>query len=205
MNVLEMAEQTRRRFYKVQGRFDADKASLVSVKEEIDNLDKSIRVRTKAQTTLSHLMDKMVTKDMKEMDRLVTYGLKTVFPDRNIEFRSALKDSGKRVTIELKTLDNGTEIDDDAKGSVTVVESFILRVLCILKLNKPRLLLLDETFSAVDSEYINNVGTLISQLAKKLGIDVLLVTHNPGVTDANVLWATLNGRNELVLSERKNA
>jgi hypothetical protein len=199
---MSMSNEVRSRFLEIKGRRDSDLRRLESLSSEIDSIDEGIHTKNKALATLAHIMDKKVAKDMAEMDQLVTYGLKTVFPDRDIAFRSYIKDTGKSLSIELSTLDNGEEIDDDAKGSVSVVESFILRVLCILKLKKPRVLLLDETFAAVGKEYINNVGALVSELAKKLKIDVLLVTHNPGVSDANVFRASLvNG--ELVLKEEK--
>ena len=38
-------------------------------------------------------------------------------------------------------------------------------------------MLLDETFAAVGEEYIANTSNLIKELSKKLGLDVLLVTH----------------------------
>ena len=40
-----------------------------------------------------------------------------------------------------------------------------------------KLLLLDESFAAVGEEYIANTYRLISELAKKLNLDILLVTQ----------------------------
>jgi ABC-type lipoprotein export system ATPase subunit len=49
----------------------------------------------------------------------------------------------------------------------------------MLKMNLARFMLLDETFAAVGAEYIPSTSRLISEISKKLGMDVLLVTHQP--------------------------
>ena len=144
-----------------------------------------------AKKILSFLMERMTQKDMAEMDNLVTYGLRAVFKDRDITFKSNLKDSGKKFTISLDTFDGGQEVAGDAFGSVAVIESFLLRLLTITKLKKPHIIILDETFSSVDQNRINHVGPLISELCKRMGFDVLLVTHNPGASDHKVLQAEL--------------
>jgi len=146
---------------------------------------------TKVHKVLSHLMDNMATKDMQEMDRLVTFGLNTVFGGLGLEFKTEVKDSGKKLSISMTTLKEGEEVADDAKGSITVVQSLLLRMMCILKLNKPKIMLLDETFGAIDQTYINDLGPLISDLCSKMGFDVILVTHNPGAADTQVLWVDL--------------
>jgi hypothetical protein len=136
-------------------------------------------VLQKTEKVLKHLVERLAKKDLSKMDDLVTYGLNTVFPGRDIKFKTELVERGNKIKINLKTLYNGSLVDPDNKSSITVVESFLLRILCIAKLKKAPLLLMDETFSAVGSEYIENISKLISKLAKKLNIDILLVTHNP--------------------------
>ena len=197
---MSSVQDLRDRFLLFKGRYESELARHSDLQKTIDSLDEGIRIKNNAQATLSHLIDQMITKDMEDMDRLVNFGLRTVFPDRDIKFKSYIKDTGKTISIELKTLDKGREIHSDDRGSVSVVESFVLRMLCVMKLKKPKLILLDETFSAVGDQYINNVGILISHMAKKLGIDVLLVTHNPGASDARALRATLEN-DELKLTE----
>jgi ABC-type lipoprotein export system ATPase subunit len=64
-------------------------------------------------------------------------------------------------------------------GSVAVIESFFLRIICMLKLKLARFMLLDETFASVGSDYIHNTSKVIKELSNKLGLDILLVTHQP--------------------------
>lgn len=145
----------------------------------VSELEEEGLILQKTEKVLKHLVEKLAKKDLNKMDQLVTYGLNTVFPGRDIKFETELVEHGNKIKINLKTLYNGSLVEPDNKSSISVVESFLLRILCIAKLKKAPLLLMDETFAAVGSEYIENISKLISELAKKLKIDILLVTHNP--------------------------
>lgn len=149
---------------------------VTKLREEKDILDKVEKV-------IKFLMDKLVQKDLTKLDALITYGLKTVYSDRDLIFKSEIMERGKKMWIDLQTIYNGQKIDQRSKSSVHVIESFLLRLLCIIKLKRARLLLHDETFSAVDPGYIENLSLLILQLCKKLDLDVFLVTHNVGFID----------------------
>jgi len=146
---------------------------------QLEGIEEENTILAKTEKVLKHLVDKLAKKDLSKMDKLVTYGLNTVFPGRDIKFETELVERGNKIKINLRTLYNGSYVDPDNKSSITVVESFLLRVLCIAKLKKAPLLLMDETFAAVGDIYIENLSNLISELAKKLKIDILLVTHNP--------------------------
>ena len=150
--------------------------SIAILKKDADILEKTEKV-------LKYLTDKLVKNDLSKMDNLITYGLRTVYPDKNIQFRSEVQERGKKMWIDLQTINNGNVTDPDAKSSVHVVESFLLRILCIIKMKRARLLLLDETFKAVDSDYVENFYQLVAELCKKLNMDVLLVTHFPGCSE----------------------
>ena len=147
-----------------------------SLREEKDILDKTEKV-------IKFLMDKLVQKDLSKMDALISYGLKSVYSDRDIMFKSEIIEYGKKIWIDLQTISDGKKVDPQSQSSVHVIESFLLRLLCILKLNRSKLLLLDETFSAVDTGYIENFSQLIVQLCNKLGMDIFLVTHQVGFID----------------------
>jgi DNA repair exonuclease SbcCD ATPase subunit len=151
-------------------------AEVESLREEKDILDRVEKV-------LKFLMESLVQKDLTKMDALVSYGLKSVYSDRDIVFKSEIVEYGKKIWIDLQTISDGKKVDPHSQSSVHVIESFLLRLLCILKTNRAKLLLLDETFSAVDTGYIENFSQLIVQLCNKLGMDIFLVTHQVGFID----------------------
>jgi len=203
LSVLDSFDELDRRVSFMSGTYSAKEEYLGAVSKDVADLALEEQILTNVQKTIAHLMDNLVKKDMNKMDKLINYGLDLVFPDRDISFKSDLKDTGKKFYIDLNTIDNGKQLTGESYGSVSVLQSYLLRMLCILKLKKAKLLLMDETFAAVGNDYINNVGSLIGELAEKLGIDVLLVTHNPGAASATMFNANLTKKDGLVLTKSK--
>lgn len=163
-----------------EGVYKTKTVSYEVLKKEVEDLDKDRDLLTKTGKLINFLIDKLAKQDLSKMDQIITYGLSTVFPKRNLEFKSSLEERGKKLWINLDTYYDGNLVDPDNKSSVSVIESFLLRILCIIKLKKANILLLDETFAAVGAENIDDTSSLLSEMSKKLGLDILLVTHNPG-------------------------
>lgn len=163
---------------------------------QVKELEKEEAILQKTEQVLKHLVDKLVQKDLAKMDKLITYGLNTVFPGKNLRFESHVDEHRGKIRIQLRTIYNGEVVDSSSLSSISVIESFLLRILCIIKLKKAPLLLMDETFPAIDSGYIENVSKLIAQLSDKLQLDVLAVTHNPGLSES--------AKNSFRLASKKN-
>lgn len=171
--------ELQRKADRIDGYYKALKKQESDFLTEISTLKKEVEILTKTSSVLKHLLDVMVKDEITKMADLITYGLKSIFEDQSLTFVPKIIKKNEKIHIELKTENNGIEGDFESfGGSVAVIESFLIRILCILKKKLARLLLLDETFAAVGEEYIANTSKLISQLSHKLGIDTLLVTHN---------------------------
>lgn len=173
--------------------------------ETVDSLKKDIDRDMKASTVLKHLLDIMVKDEVARTAGLITYGLKTIFEDQNLTFTPEITKKNEKIYIELKTNDNGIEGGYKSfGGSVAVIESFLLRVLCLLKKKYAKFMILDETFSAVGVEYIANTGKLISELSKKIGLDVLLVTHQKEFQhSADHVYRVKESKNGLIMEKIK--
>lgn len=168
----------RRKTDQIDGFYQALKKQKKEMDTTIINLKKEIDILTKVSAVFKHLLDVMVKTEIDKMSALITYGLKTIFDDQDITFSPVITKKNNKIYIELNTVIDGVEVDYESfGGSVATIESFLLRILCIIKNKQARLLLLDETFSAVGDLYIPNASRLVSELSKKLGLDVLLVTH----------------------------
>lgn len=151
----------------------------------------------RAHTVLSMLMEKRSKKNTGEMDKLVNFGLRTVFSDRDITMKTELSDTGKRVLFKMSTYSGDNKALMDDHGSVSVIQSLLLRVLCIIKLKLPRVLFLDETLAAIDATYINDAATLLTELAQRLNFDICIATHNPGNVKARVYRGNLHHKRGL--------
>lgn len=176
-------DTTKARLQYLDGVFQNKKAVKDKLQITVRDLEKREILLVKTEKVLKFLIDKLVKEDLSKMDMLVTYGLNTVFPDKNLAFKSSVEERGSKIKINLQTIFNGEIVDPSSMSSITVIESLLLRMICIIKMKKARLLLMDETFDAVDSEYIENVGKLMDHLSKKLKLDALLVTHSLGFSD----------------------
>ena len=163
---------------RVDGFYKALLKQKSDIEEEKKGLLEECEILSKTSIVLKHLLDTMVKDDVSRMAGLLTYGLKTVFDDQNLSFSPVMTKKNEKIWIELKTENDGVEGEFESfGGSVAVIESFLLRVICMLKLKLAKLMLLDETFAPVGDDYIPNTSRLVSELSKKLGLDILLVTH----------------------------
>lgn len=171
-----------RRIDQIDGYYKALKNRENSLTISIESMKKEIEILTKTSIVLKHLLDVMVKDEINRMSGLITYGLKTVFNDQILTFVPEITKKNEKIHIELKTIakKDGKEIIGDYKsfgGSVSAVESLLLRILCMLKKKYARFIVLDETFAPIGPEYIGNTYKLVSELCKKLNMDVLLVTQ----------------------------
>lgn len=174
------AQELRTRYDKLDGFYEALKARRESLDREVAMLKEENDLLIKSSAVLKHLLDVMVKDEITKMAGLMTYGLKTVFDDQDLSFVPVMTKKANRLYIDLNTHNGGVEGGFGSfGGSVAVVESFLLRILCMLKMNLARFMRLDETFASVGAEYIPNTSRLINEISKKLGMDALLVTHQP--------------------------
>lgn len=175
------ALELQRRTDVIDGYYKALKKRKQELLLEIEGLKTEIDILTKTSVLLKHLLDTMVKEEMSKMAGLITYGLKTIFDDQNLIFSPEITKKNDKINIDLNTINVNKGFTGDFEsfgGSVSVIESFLLRILCMLKKGYARLMILDETFAAVGEEYLSNTCKLISELSKKLNMDILLVTHH---------------------------
>jgi ABC-type thiamine transport system ATPase subunit len=69
-------------------------------------------------------------------------------------------------------------------GAVTTVQSVLLRIIVLLKRGLRPILIMDESLPAFDSTYVDNMGLFLKTICARLGIDILLVSHNPAMVEA---------------------
>lgn len=173
-------QELRTRYDKLDGFYEALKSRKKALEDETSMLKEEIDLLSKASIVLKHLLDIMAKDEINRMAGLMTYGLKMIFDDQRLVFMPVMSKKGDKLHIELNTQSNGIESSFGSfGGSVAVVESFLLRILCMLKMNLARFMLLDETFASVGSEYIASTSRLVNELSGKLNMDILLVTHQP--------------------------
>lgn len=140
---------------------------------------------------LRTMIDTEVTVGVKAVESLLSEGLQAVFDDQELSVRADVDVSYGKVSVDFITVQkhpDGTVTEglsrDAYGGAVTTVQSVLLRVIVTLRRGMRPVLFLDETLPAFDANYVTNMGTFLRTLCKRLGYDMLLVSHNPAMIDA---------------------
>ena len=117
--------------------------------------------------------------------------LQAIFDDLDLSVRSEIDIQRGKVAVDLITVQkqaDGTITEgastDVYGGSVATVQSVLLRIVVLNRRGLRPLLLLDESLAAVSEHYVPRVGQFLSVLSKRMGLDVLAVSHNPSLVEA---------------------
>jgi hypothetical protein len=142
-----------------------------------------IRIQTlvKVEELYKHLLDKYVNQYAESFSSIVTEGLENIFFDQDISFNVVVGQKGGKVWLDFETHQNGVKGPalEAFGGGVACVESFLLRLLVLLKTGLAKYLILDESFAALSVEYVEDAGRFIRKMCEDLDVHILLVTHNP--------------------------
>jgi hypothetical protein len=196
------------RIDKIDGFYQSLKNNEKKLTEEIETLRTEIDVLSKVSQVFKILLDKMVRDEIGKMAGLVTYGLKAAFEDQDLSFKPVIEKKNDRIYITLKTVNKDHECEFGSfGGSVAVIESFLLRIVCMIKLNLARVMLLDETFGAIGEEgtdYIYSTSRFVKELCQKLNLDVLLVTQHAGFgTFADRVYKLKDSPHGVIIEQEK--
>ncbi len=156
---------------------------------EVKQLTRKVESLALVAELFRRLMDILVDKQVKSVEKVATKGLQTIFPDLNLSLESEVGPKYNKISVEFflrrgagPTSHRGRPLRAFGGGPASVI-SLILRVLTIKKLGLYPFLLLDESLGAVSDEYIDLTSLFLKSLSAKTGIDILLVTHKPAFAE----------------------
>lgn len=161
------------------GRMQTQQEAVEEIRRAVSALEQQVTLLTYTGTALQQLLKVVSVESLESVEKLVTYGLRTIFADQALTFRIEVTTKRGLQWYEPKILQGSVEapiLDAFGGGPATVV-AFLLRVLVCRRLGLAPVILLDEAFSMVSREYQSNVARLLRELADKLGLVILLVTH----------------------------
>jgi DNA repair exonuclease SbcCD ATPase subunit len=192
--VADLTEQVRglrATLSRVQGRRDACVRRLADAEKEVLRLVGEEDVLDRVCNLFRVLIDREVVDNAQTAERLLSEGLRTIFDDLNLSVRTEVDVQRGKVSVDLYTVQtqpNGVTTEaastDAFGGSVSVIQSILLRVVVVMRRGLRPLLLLDESLAAVAEQYVPRVGLFLSELATRMGLDILVVTHNTTLVEA---------------------
>lgn len=176
---------------KAIGLRDAVERQVAENERQIKELENEEELLELVASLIRQLIDAEVTDGVKAVEKLQSEGLAEVFYDQNLAVRAEVEESRGKVSVTLLTtteLKNGAVVegvaDQSFGGSVLTMQSILMRITVIFRRGLRPLLLLDETLVAVADQYIDRATKFLYTLSKRLGIDILLITHDDAIVSA---------------------
>ena len=154
----------------------------------LDDLQRSVSILDEAKTVIREIGAECQESAQRQIDNVVTRCLQAVFGEN--AYRFCLRFETKRGQTEASAVlldENNNELSptDAVGGGVLDVVAFALRLAC-LALMRPRpsqVLILDEPFRFLSTQYRENTKELLTELAQELQIQMIMVTHIPEFMD----------------------
>ena len=120
---------------------------------------------------------------IEKIERLVSLGLWAVF-EEDMAFIIRMQSKADQMNASFRLRDSTgleTDIMTAKGGGVAVLVGVLLQIvmLALMRSRLAQVLFLDESFSHVSDEYIPKVAALMHTMATKLGLQIVLVTHQP--------------------------
>lgn len=161
-----------------------------ALEREIAFLEVDKDKRVEASAILDKLAEDEVEQGVSTYVTLLEEGLKAIFPDQEVGLTASVEKVRGKVSVKLKTSfrgQDGLEVEgegiDAFGGAVATVQSLLLRVALILKRNLRPILILDETFPAVDEGRVGLLVDFLKVLCDRLDMEILCITHDPSIAE----------------------
>lgn len=179
------ARQRRRRIDQLQGEARSTltrgkelTALVAEMATDVEDLDR-------VTVLLNSLGEERQLEAQASIEELVTRGLQMIFDDtlsfhivQNVRGKTAVVDFVVRTDLGTSVIE--TPVMDARGGGLAAVIGFLLRLVVMLMGRDPldaNLMVLDETFAHVSSEYLDAVGQFLREVVDKTGVQIIMVTH----------------------------
>lgn len=144
-----------------------------------------------AQAILQTIAQTIQQKAHERISEVVSHCLRAVFGEEAYTFKINFERKRGRTEAQLRFVRGDLEVDPiTASGGGQIdVAAFALRIACLI-LHRPRLsqvVVLDEPFKFVSEDYQPNVRTMLEELSEKMGIQIIMVTHNSSYETGKII------------------
>ncbi len=189
-DVLQRHQRLRDDFVRVSSHVETLTKQKIQTESRLETLKEELQTIELCLEFFKHLVDEEVTKDVNAVRDLQIEGLSAVFHDRDLKVRAEVDEVRGRVSVNFLTVSTsgGVEVagkvDSSFGGSVAVIQGILFRVSMIFRRSMRPVLILDETLRFVEKHYADRAVGLLQTLADKMGLDILLITHDEDVVSA---------------------
>jgi len=172
-------------------RLNSLKESIKREEKELIKAENTLKRTQDAQEILQHLAQAVQQRAHKKISEVVSSCLSTVFEDDPYQFHIEFERKRGRTEAHLRFLRGDLNVDPltASGGGVVDVAAFALRIACLV-LHRPRLskvVVMDEPFKFVSAHYQDNVRSMLEQLSKDMGLQIIFVTHNNNLATGKII------------------
>ena len=196
---------------KVRAYRDVLRSQIASGEAEVERLRYDADLDQKSSEVFKTWLEDLLKSNVDSISELATSGLRFVIQDQELTFRIHQEPKYNRLSMSFIIEEDGVEGDPMSSfgGGAVVIASFILRLAVMARMRMGNLLLLDESMFALANKYVPAAAEFMKQLAERMGINILMVTHNDEFMDnAHVAYDAVSvsppggGRSYLSLRRR---
>ena len=182
---LSLALQTKSKYETLLAQLKSVESQKEEIKTKMDESFTSLRTYEASIEYMKKIIDILSRKHINHLENLLNSAVQTIFYDKDytIEFEISEYRNNNNLTIYLvEHLEDESTIKTDIKNNGFGLKSIIgliLQVYFILYHNQSRILIMDESLSAISTNYIEYVKSLLDSLTKEYGFIFILVNHDP--------------------------
>lgn len=172
---------------------------LSTLKDELEKENKIFFLKEKAILSFQNIIKVISLEKLQDLNKEINNALKYVFFDLNLEVRiSVVEERGLNRIEYIYVFNNDmgvreVGIFDDGAGIRSVV-GLITQIFFINLIGSERVLIYDESFTALSDKYIKNFEELLRILVKDFGFSFLFITHDPRIQEiADVVYVMRKG------------
>lgn len=159
---------------RVQSVLDNAERSLAEINSERELIERSLLALKQVRPLLSG-------SSIRECEDLANSAIKSIF---GFDYKVEYDLEGNRFVLNKG--EYSTDLSEAEGGGIITVISFVFLVYLIVKLNKRRVIFLDEAFTQVSDAYFGAFIGFVNSLCDDLGFDLLLVSHDQRITADDV-------------------
>lgn len=180
-DLLNSLEYRIRRYKSYESTSDILKSGISSLEEEVHNKESELKTIQESAVYYKKSQDILYEKSVGALKELINSALRYVFYNRNYEINIVIEDKRgtKTLSFFLKDLDNDFEVSlkNGCGNGVRSVISAILKLFVLINKGKD-ILILDEKYSFVSTDYVENLFIFLTKICEEKQIRIVMITHD---------------------------
>lgn len=152
---------------------------------ECKELSERVTNIAKSEQVLMLMSQEILGKSTATIDDLLTNGLRAVFNDQSLTFKTTIDKYRGRTAVKFQLLENGYSkpLMESYGGGPLAMAALLLRIATIILLDMRRVLFLDETLAHLSEAYHANASKLLKSLCRELDFQIVMITHQPAFAE----------------------